>query len=475
MKIIITPAVNKAYGLALVIFAIVVTFSSKSFSQTIIVLGEQKTKEVELTVGKSAIFKSASPLKYTTVADPMIAEAVSLSPYELYVTAKAPGRTRLTISPTSGGAFVYDLNVAYDVAGLKQKLREMLPGEEGIQVVATEKTITLSGRVSSTAKLSQVLAIAQGFAPKEGINNLLEVAGVQQVMLEVRVAEMSKSLMKRLGFNFAYLNGGDFALTQLGQLAQLTSRDENLTVGPLDLLVSPSVNALFRFHRGSSSWTNFIDALKEDGLVRVLAEPTLIALSGQNANFLAGGEFPVPVPQGLGTAAIEFKPFGVNLSFTPIVLEDKKINIKVTPEVSELDFSTAITFGGYVVPGLTTRRASTTVELGDGQSFAIAGLLKETNRDSLSKYPLLGEVPVLGALFRSRGYQKNETELIIVVTPHLVKPLDQEKQSLPTDYYVEPNAWEFYGLGLMEGKGSPRSSLSPGELEGDFGHAIPLQ
>jgi pilus assembly protein CpaC len=239
--------------------------------------------------------------------------------------------------------------------------------------------------------------------------------------------------------------------------------------------VTPSVNALFRFQSGNSTWTGFVDALKQDGLIKILAEPTLITLSGQSADFLAGGEFPVPIPQGLGTVAIEYKPFGVGLSFTPNVLSNDKINIKVTPEVSELDFSTARLVEGFLVPGLSTRRASTVIELGDGQSFAIAGLLKETIRDNVQKYPLLGDIPILGALFRSREFQKNETELVIIVTPHLVKPVDMAKQTLPTDFYVEPNDAELFLFGLMEGKQKSQPGSAKGELDGDFGHAVPRQ
>ncbi|MCD4812061.1 type II and III secretion system protein family protein, partial [bacterium] len=233
-----------------------------------------------------------------------------------------------------------------------------------------------------------------------------------------------------------------------------------------ELLVSPAVNSLFTFNKGSATWTGFVDALKEDGLVKILAEPTLIALSGQTAYFLAGGEYPVPIPSEDGIA-IHYKPFGVTLSFSPTVLNEDKISIKVAPEVSELDFSIALQVGGYTVPGLSTRRASTVVELADGQSFAIAGLLKETIRDSMSKFPLLGDIPVLGALFRSRAFQKNETELIIIVTPHLVKPLDPAKQTLPTDFYIEPDDTEIYILGLMEGW------EKRGELDGEFGHGMP--
>jgi pilus assembly protein CpaC len=241
-------------------------------------------------------------------------------------------------------------------------------------------------------------------------------------------------------------------------------------------LVSPAVTAILRFNAGGLDWTGFIDALKEDGLVKILAEPTLIALSGQTANFLAGGEFPVPVPQGLGTVAIDYKAFGVGLSFTPNVLSKDKISMKVSPEVSELDFSTAIRFSGFVVPGLSTRRASTTIELGDGQSFAIAGLLRDAVRETISKYPILGEIPILGALFKSSSFQKSETELVIIVTPHLVKPLDLAKQPLPTDYYIEPNDAEFYLLGLLEGKESRQpSGVQNPALEGEFGHSMPPQ
>jgi pilus assembly protein CpaC len=216
-----------------------------------------------------------------------------------------------------------------------------------------------------------------------------------------------------------------------------------------------------------------VDALKEDGLVKVLAEPNLITLSGQSANFLAGGEFPVPVPQGLGTVAIEYKSFGVGLVFLPTVLSKDRINIQVSPEVSDLDFTNAVEFQGFVVPGLRTRRVTTTIELGDGQSFAIAGLLRENMRSISSKIPLLGDIPILGALFQSKRFQKEESELIIIVTPHLVKPLDIENQPLPTDYYVEPDDLEFYLFGMLEGRAKNSTTSMSGELDGEFGHSLP--
>jgi pilus assembly protein CpaC len=282
---------------------------------------------------------------------------------------------------------------------------------------------------------------------------------------------MSKTLINRLGINFSYNRGGDFGLSSIGGLVGL-AEESDLAAGPLGLLVSPNVNALFRFHKGDATWTGFVDALKEDGLVKILAEPTLIALSGQTANFLAGGEVPIPVPED-DNIGIEYKPFGVSLSFSPTVLSENKISIKVAPKVSEIDYSIGMVYMGFVIPGFTTREASTTVELADGQSFAIAGLLDERIRDKLSKFPFLGDIPVLGALFRSREFQRSETELIIIVTPHLVKPLDLAKQTLPTDFYIEPNDSELFILGLMEGREKNRPSILREEMDGDFGHAIP--
>jgi pilus assembly protein CpaC len=238
-------------------------------------------------------------------------------------------------------------------------------------------------------------------------------------------------------------------------------------------LFSSAANAIFRFNQGNGTHTVIIDALEEEGLVKVLAEPTLIALSGQTATFLAGGEFPVPVPQGLGTVGIEYKSFGVALEFTPTVLDQEKISMHVVPEVSELDYTNAIISEGFVVPGITSRRATTVIELDDGQTFAIAGLLKDTVLDRVAKYPGLGDIPVLGNLFRSRSFQNEETELVILVTPHLVKPLGPENQVVPTDYYIQPNVIDFYVWGTLEGV-RPEPELEQVDMEGDFGHTIPM-
>ena len=432
-------------------------------------------KKLSLVSGKSIVLRSAIPVKRVSIANPEIADLILISPKEIYITGKTAGTTNLTFWQNKEIVAIFDLNVEYDVAVLKQKMYQILPMEKDLRVISTNDSITLAGKISTTSKLSQALALASAYAPKGKVQNMLQVGGVHQVMLEVRVAEISKSTMKRLGVNFAYTgSSGEFGISLLSGLAGIADAGSGGLPGAIGLDLSPAVNALFRFNYGAATWTWLIDALEEDGLVKILAEPTLITLSGQPANFLAGGEFPVPVPQGLGTVAIEYKTFGVGLSFTPMVLSEDKINIQVTPEVSELDFSTAIRLEGFTTPGISTRRASTTVELGDGQSFAIAGLLRDSVRSGISKYPLLGDIPIIGVLFQSKEFQRNETELVIIVTPHLVKPMDIAKQSLPTDFYVPPNDTEFYLLGLLEGrtKGGD-TAITSGSLDGTFGHTIP--
>ena len=433
-----------------------------------------EAKKVEIFSGKSIILQSDLPIKRISIANPEIADFLLLSPKQVYLTGKTAGATNLTLWQNDHILAIYDLEVVYDITGLKQRMNQVLPEEKELQVLATNDSVTLAGKVTSAASLSQAVNLAEAYAPEGKVQNLIEVGGVHQVMLEVRVSEISRSLTRRLGINLFYNRGGEFGVSTLGGLADLVQPiNAELATGPLGWQVSQSVNAFFRFNSGSSTWTGLIDALKEDGLVKVLAEPTLITLSGKQATFLAGGEFPIPVPQGLGTVAIDYKQFGVGLAFTPTVLSKDKISIDVSPEVSELDFTTAVLLEGFVVPGLRTRRTSTTIELADGQSFAIAGLLRDSVRSVVQKYPLLGEIPILGALFQSKQFQKEESELIIIVTPHLVKPLDVANQSLPTDSYIDPNDAEFYIGGMLEGKNHNLAAQESGSLDGEFGHELP--
>ncbi|MDH4317092.1 MAG: type II and III secretion system protein family protein [Desulfobulbaceae bacterium] len=445
-----------------------------------------------ITLKLNLKLKSPKDVVIAQMADEAIAEVVKMPPDKnlkdlpeyvpnwVVFRAKQVGTTQLTlweISEGSGQKIIesFDVTVIPDADGLKKTLHEIFPNED-IRVTTSGKMIILAGTVSGTQKLAKVAGLAEEYAPKQ-IVNMLQVGGIQQVMLEVRVAEMSRNLGRRLGINIAATGGNSLGITMLDDLVNLP--DRGWPGNPLE--VGDKVNAIVSFF-GSDEWLGiFFDAMKEEGLLKILAEPTLIALSGQKASFLAGGEIPVPVPDNDGIGII-WKPFGVALNFTPVVLDGERISMNVAPEVSELDYSRSLRVGGYVVPALDTRRMATMVELRDGQSFAVAGLLKNYVRENIHKFPVLGDIPILGALFRSSEFQKSETELVIIVTPHLVKPLDLDKQPLPTDSFVEPNGFEFLMLGQLEGRApsqeqeaklAPPVSTSQSGLDGDFGYIIP--
>src|SRR5512146_240728 len=412
---------------------------------------QRDIQKLELTAGKSKVLDLPVAIKRASLANPEVADTVVLSPTQIYLTGKTTGVTNLTLWNEGGKMMgMYDVVIAPDLNRLKENLHKTLPEEKGILVTSSHDHITLSGTASNANNLSRALSIAEAYAPKKVINSM-QVGGVQQVMLEVRVAEMNRSLIRRLGINFNYTGPENFGISLLGNL---TSLNKFTQVGPaatfIDQGVTQTIQGVFGFGTGSLSWTGYVDALKEEDLVKVLAKPTLVALNGQEAAFLAGGEFPIPVPQAFGLVTIQFKKFGVGLVFTPTIMNSKHISLNVAPEVSELDFTNALRTQGFVVPAITTRRAATTIELADGQSFAIGGLMRDNVRESVKKFPLLGELPIVGALFRSSSFQKDESELLIIVTPHLVKPLDMTAQTLPTDYYVEPNDFEFYLLGFSE-------------------------
>jgi pilus assembly protein CpaC len=447
---------------------------------------DQANQENHLTVtsGKSVILDSQKPIMRFSIADPKIADVIVLTPRQVYLTGKASGVTSISFWGNGNKlSAVYDVEVTPDVASLKDKLHKVFPDEKDIQVKTSGDSIILAGTVSNAEKLSQVLAIAgsapsgkKGESDKQKVINLLEVGGVHQVMLEVRISEMSKNIGRRLGINLNAIgrSGGSGNISLLSTFVDINAN-------PLSAVIKGTRIS------GDVTWTAYIDALAEHDLIKVLAQPTLITMSGKRANFLAGGEYPIPVPQsgvtgGAATITIDYKTFGVGLNFTPTVLSNGRINMEVAPEVSDLDFTNAVNLQGYVVPGLTVRRVSTTVELADGQSFAVAGLLKDDVKEVIKKLPFLGDIPIIGLLFKSSQFQKNETELVIIVTPHLVKPVDMAKQTLPTDQFVEPNDLEFYLLGLEEGIGGGRTKTSSssqpsvsggGGLDGDFGHIIP--
>ena len=439
---------------------------------------QRDIQKLELISGKSKVLDLPVAIKRASLANPEVADTVVLSPTQLYLTGKMTGITNLTLWNESGKMMgMYDVIIAPDLSRLKEDLHKTLPEEKGILVTSSHDHITLSGTASNANSLSRALSIAEAYAPKKVINSM-QVGGVQQVMLEVRVAEMNRELIKRFGINFSVLAPESFGISLLGQLTSLSGAAQ---VG------SQSITGIFGSTAGSVSWTAFVDMLKEENLLKVLAKPTLVALNGQEAAFLAGGEFPIPVPQAFGLVTIQFKKFGVGLVFTPNILDSKHISLNVAPEVSELDFQNALRTQGFTVPAISTRRANTTIELADGQSFAIGGLLRDNVKESVKKFPYLGELPIIGSLFRSSSFQKNETELVIIVTPHLVKPLDMTAQTLPTDYYVEPNDFEFYWMGFSEksgfggklGQKSPAAEVLTNRvrkvsaMEGQVGHIVP--
>ena len=442
----------------------------------------QEIKQVlRLRVGHSKVLRTPFAITRISMADPEIADIILISDKEIYVNALAPGVTNLSIWGKSRFTTT-TVTVEADVTLLKEKLHQVLPKEK-IGVEAAGDSVVLSGEVSGPVAQETAVSLALPFAggKKEKVVNLLHVGGVQQVMLEVRVAEISRLVAERIGVNFNTVapGGRNFGVNQLNSLAPIgaLSRTLNPKLGATALssgtsgtnfiqAIAPALTAMGGWTALGATWTVFLDLLKEQGLGRVLAEPNLVTTSGQEASFLAGGEFPVPVPQsGVGggaTVTIEWKKFGVGLLFTPTVLDGGKISMRVAPEVSELDPTTGVVINNFTIPGLRVRRMSTNVEVKDGQTFAIAGLLSDTHRDVINKFPVLGDIPILGTLFRSSSYQKNETELVVLVIPHLVKPLTPGSAArLPTDKFVEPTDYEKYLLGYIQGRPRPTTGAPP--------------
>lgn len=339
-----------------------------------------------------------------------------------------------------------DVAVGMDTLTLQSKLAQILPNDKNIKIMAAADTVVLTGSVSDAIKADRAVALAEAFAGKKVVN-MLSVSSVQQVMLEVRIAEINRTLLEKLGLDFSWANGR-YLLSGIlgGAAAEFIRFGGNTTVtNPLTALG--------------------IDAQKNDDLVKILAEPSIVAISGQEGSFLAGGEILIPVPQGDGTITMETKEFGVGLKFTPTVLEEGLIQMRVAPEVTDLvGFTNVVTNAAAqastLVPTLTTRRVSTAVELRDGQSLAIGGLLQNNVKHAIDRFPILGEIPVLGALFRSNEFKTDRTELLIVVTPRLVKPLPAN-YVLPTDSFVEPNRFQRMLKGTHEGAKEQPGEAAP--------------
>src|SRR5688572_8953410 len=374
-------------------------------------------------------------------------EITLLSPTELFFLGRKTGSMNIVLQSSDGRCVVKDIIVTIDPETLQAKIVELLPDESRVRVRGAENSIVLTGSVSDLVKLDQVMSLATSYADTKKVVNLLRVTAPQQVMLEVKIAEVSKSLLDKLGSSVNVSRTASGGLNTYSLISDFLSGGSGL------------VQAL-RIGRGVLN----IDGQKDDGVVRVLAEPNIMAISGQTASFLSGGKIFIPVAQtpnnntGITTITLEEKEFGVGLKFTPTVL-DGRVNLKVYSEVSELSQTGTpfTTFGGVtaVLPSMTTRRVDTTVQLGDGQSFVVAGLIKNNVTTAVNKFPGLGEAPVIGALFRSSEFQNDQTELMFVVTPRLVKPIGASPITLPTDNHVVPSRTGVMLNGRGEGTSPP--------------------
>jgi pilus assembly protein CpaC len=407
-------------------------------------------------------------------------EITLLSPTELFFLGRKTGSMNVVLQSADGRCVVKDIVVTVDPATLQATLGDLLPDERGIQVKGAGNSLVLTGDVTDSVKLAEVMTVAATYADTKRIVNLMRVTAPQQVMLEVKIAEVSKTLLDHFGLDFSRIvTSADGLRTSIisgivgGTPGLLGHFEPNLAGGGISGNAasavsggnSSAVSSVGTTTRGSSLLG--INAKKQDGVVRVLAEPNIMAISGQVASFLSGGKIFIPVAQsqlgGGNTITLEEKEFGVGLKFTPTVLNGR-INLKVVSEVSELSQTGTpfTTVGGVtaVLPSMTTRRVDTTVQLGDGQSFAVAGLIKNNFTEAMDKFPGLGEVPVMGALFRSTEFQNDQTELMFVVTPRLVKPMTLPV-TLPTDNHITPSRGDVHLMGSGEGSAPPPAPAAP--------------
>ena len=433
-----------------------------------------------LPLGKSTLLRLPEPVSNRTLGNPAVAQAMLVSPETLYLLGVEIGSTNMIVQGRSGRCSAIDVVVTLDPGALQATLLDLMPEEKEIRVSAAADSLILSGTVSDTIAAARANDVALAYvrrpssispgALQEGMTtnattagaaqssnlalqqlrvvNLLQVAAAQQVMLEVKIAEVSKALIDKLGVG-----------------VQGTPLSGSVTTSILSNFLVGNLGGNLSITRASGSGV-YLDAEKKDSLVKVLAEPNVMAISGQEGSFLAGGKILIPVAQdALGRIALEEKEFGVGLRFTPTVLSGGRINLRVSPEVSELSrdgvgIGNGSTQARAILPLITTRRASTTVQLADGQSFAIGGLIKNNSTANIKAFPILGELPVLGALFRSTDFQNDKTELVFVVTPRLVKPLPQPIK-LPTDGLRDPGRKELFIDGKLEGhRESQRDSQS---------------
>ena len=419
--------------------------------------------QLDVPLNKSQVLTVDRPFSKAMIGSEEIADIMPITNRSLYVLGKKMGTTSLTVYDNNNNVIsVVDVAVGPDIVSLRRQLSELIPGEQ-IGAKISNDSVVLTGVVSNGPAISRAVELAKSYAGDKVIN-MMSVGASQQVMLEVRFSEVSRQTGKQIGLSgFGFSDGGSFGAA-IGNGASLRP-DPDTGEGILRLDSITGSFGIFRkaFDIAGLNIDAVLDALERKGLVKTLANPTLVALSGETASFLAGGEFPVPVAQGNsgsgggggggnnGSITVEFKPFGVSLAFTPTVLADGVINLAVEPEVSSIDPTASITVNGLVIPGLQTRRANTVLELRDGESFALAGLIRKDFQTTVRQVPLLGSIPIIGSLFRSSGFQKGETELVIVVTPRLVQPIKAGAPvALPTDRVQNPNELDLFLMGRTD-------------------------
>jgi pilus assembly protein CpaC len=454
------------------------TIGEAQAQRVLSVSGAKRSAAVGVTVGKTEDVRIDAPFTDITIGDSDVADVTPLTDRSLSILGKKIGTTRVSIySEDKKLVGIFDIEVSYDISRLATELRRISGG--GMKVSSVNGRIMLSGTSPDAMTLDKAVVISRQFAPD--IINMVQVLQPQQVVLEVRFIEANRKAGRELGVQWNTF--GKNTLTNIGSRVdsdrlpittpggpfqqplyntpgnQVGGRNVQASTLPISPIAAAGVlsgAAPFGFllgsmNRGALSVDVAINALEEKGLARSLAEPNLVALSGDTASFLAGGEYPIPVPGSLGSVTIDYKRYGVGLAFTPTVLRDGVINLKIEPEVSELDFAHQVQFAGYSIPPLIVRRASTTVELRDGQSFVIAGLLQNISATAQQQLPWLGDVPVLGALFRSAAYNKNETDLAIIVTPRIVRPTRPgDTVRTPLDNTLPANDVDFFLMGKAE-------------------------
>ena len=450
--------------------ALATTALSPVNAETLRVMQGAPSTALNVPMNRAVVVESDEPFAELSIANPGIADISTLSDRSIYVLGKAPGRTTLTLLSADGRLISnVDVHVSPDVAEFKERLRQILP-DEPIEVRTANDGVVLSGQVSSTAKLDRALDLAERYAP-ERVSNLMTVGGTQQVMLKVRFAEMQRSVSKNLSTSIGFRGSDVFGVAQ-------NFTGSGILGGALDNgsfpINSDSKGAIgTRFTVGSLEFAMLIEALETKGMVRTLAEPNLSALSGQEAKFLAGGEYPIPVSSGDNEIAIEYKPFGVELNFTPTVVDGDTINLVINAAVSSIDTTITLEAAGFSINAFRRRETSTTVEMRDGESFAIAGLLQDDFRDLNGQVPWLGDIPVLGTLFRSAEYQRAQSELVIIVTPHLVSATSGEALALPTDRVRIPTERELFLFGKVAGapKGAA-GEVARQDFTGSYGYVM---